>query len=76
MIHFASKQEFIEYLRLTLIPDLVSSGRKATAEDFLEAIHWMNVEETKPTEPENSKDWPFHGKPAATVEGGNIDTQG
>lgn len=39
--NFDSKEEFIEYLEDTLIPDLIDSGLDATANDFKEAIYWM-----------------------------------
>jgi hypothetical protein len=39
--NFGTKEEFIEYLRNTLIPDLRAAGNEATAEDFEEAIEWM-----------------------------------
>lgn len=38
---FKSKEEFINYLELTLIPDLDDSGATFTAEDFREAIYWL-----------------------------------
>lgn len=41
--NFKTKEEFIDYLRNTLIPDLIASGNEATAEDFEEAIEWMTV---------------------------------
>jgi len=39
---FDSKEDFINFLENTLIPDLKASGTDATAEDFEEAIYWMN----------------------------------
>ena len=36
-----SKQEFIEYLTYTLIPDFKESGLEATAEDFETAVYYM-----------------------------------
>lgn len=39
--NFKTKQEFIDYLEDTLIPDLRGSGSDATADDFEEAIMWM-----------------------------------
>ena len=36
-----SKEEFIEYLTYTLIPDLKDSGLDATAEDFETAVHFI-----------------------------------
>jgi hypothetical protein len=36
-----SKQDFVEYLTDTLIPDLKESGMDATAEDFETAVHFM-----------------------------------
>ena len=43
--------DFIEYLKKTLIPDLIDSGRSATAEDFETAVFFM---ETIP-HPQNPK---------------------
>lgn len=39
--HFSTKEEFISFLKRTLIPDLKESGSICTAEDFEEAIYWM-----------------------------------
>jgi hypothetical protein len=36
-----TKQEFIDYLKDTLIPDLRDSGRDCTAADFCAAILFM-----------------------------------
>ena len=36
-----SKAEFIEFLEVTLIPDLKESGMDATAEDFETAVYYM-----------------------------------
>lgn len=36
-----TREEFIAYLRETLIPDLRESGRDATADDFQTAIEFM-----------------------------------
>ena len=47
MTLFGSKEKFIEYLKSTLIPDLKSSGSVSTAEDFEEAIYWMQKQEIK-----------------------------
>lgn len=44
-----SKQEFINYLKETLIPGLVEDGMTLTANDFREAIHWMEYEEVPTT---------------------------
>lgn len=41
MMNSETKEEFIRYLKETLIPDLQESGLDATAEDFEEAIYWM-----------------------------------
>lgn len=38
---FDSKEEFIQYLEDTLIPDLRAGGSDATADDFEEAIFWL-----------------------------------
>ena len=38
---WSSKEEFIEYLENTLIPDLQDSGSMATAEDFATAVRFM-----------------------------------
>ena len=35
--------DFIEYLKKTLIPDLIDSGRFATAEDFETAVFFMDT---------------------------------
>ena len=39
---FNSKEEYMDYLTHTLIPDLLKSGNDATANDFKEAIFWIN----------------------------------
>ena len=36
-----SKQDFISFLKHTLIPDLKESGMDATAEDFETAVYYM-----------------------------------
>lgn len=38
---FKNKEEYIDYLEDTLIPDLKEAGSDATAQDFEEAIHWL-----------------------------------
>lgn len=35
------KQSFINFLRETLIPDLIDSGTEATAEDFIIAVLFL-----------------------------------
>ena len=35
--------DFIEYLKKTLIPDLIDSGRFSTAEDFETAVFFMDT---------------------------------
>jgi hypothetical protein len=42
-----TKQEFINYLNDTLIPDLKQNGHEATAEDFEEAIFWLKSKEAE-----------------------------
>lgn len=44
---FDSATEFVEYLRDTLIPDLLESGRRSTAKDFEEAIHWITKKQER-----------------------------
>ena len=44
---FDSADEFVEYLRETLIPDLLESGRRSTAKDFEEAIHWITKKQQR-----------------------------
>jgi hypothetical protein len=39
--HFKTKEDFINFLKNTLIPDLRRSGTNETADDFEEAIYWM-----------------------------------
>jgi len=39
--NFETKEEFVDYLQNTLIPDLRASGRDGTAEDFEEALEWL-----------------------------------
>lgn len=39
--HEWTREEFIDYLRETLIPDLRESGRDCTADDFETAIEFM-----------------------------------
>ena len=41
--NFNNKNEFIDYLKNTLIPDLKEAGNNATAKDFEEAIHWLKL---------------------------------
>ena len=36
-----NKADFVEYLEVTLIPDLKESGLEATAEDFETAVYYM-----------------------------------
>ena len=38
---FNTASEYVAYLRETLIPDLRDSGSEATADDFDEAVHWL-----------------------------------
>ena len=38
---YKTKEDFINFLENTLIPDLKRSGNDATAEDFEEAIYWI-----------------------------------
>lgn len=38
---FETPQELANFLSGTLIPDLIDSGRYATAHDFMEAIYWL-----------------------------------
>lgn len=45
MTEWTSKQEFIEYLVDTLIPDLRESGRDCTADDFETAVRFMGGDE-------------------------------
>lgn len=40
-----TREDFVEYLITTLIPDLKESGRDATAEDFETAVSMIWVEE-------------------------------
>ena len=40
-----TKDDFIYYLKMTLIPDLRASGTNATAEDFETAIRWINSDD-------------------------------
>jgi hypothetical protein len=42
--NFENKEEFIEYLKETLIPDLECQGFNQLGEDFREAIYWMTGE--------------------------------
>lgn len=44
------KEDFINYLKQTLIPDLEESGMPATAEDFRTCIHFMLDDITVPIE--------------------------
>lgn len=39
--NFETAQYYINYLRNTLIPDLRDSGFDETADDFEEAIYWI-----------------------------------
>lgn len=39
----SSVNEYISYLTETLIPDLRTSGMDATADDFIDALLWMEV---------------------------------
>ncbi len=41
LIHSWTREEFIEYLTETLVPDLKESGRTCTAQDFETAIKFM-----------------------------------
>lgn len=41
-----TKAEFVEYLKSTLIPDLIESGRDMTALDFMASIEFINGAET------------------------------
>lgn len=41
--NFETAQDYINYLRNTLIPDLRDSGFDATADDFEEAIYWIEL---------------------------------
>ena len=36
-----NSEQFTLYLEQTLIPDLRASGSEATADDFAEAVHWI-----------------------------------
>jgi hypothetical protein len=36
-----TRKEFVQYLETTLIPDLIDSGREATASDFAVAIRFI-----------------------------------
>jgi hypothetical protein len=36
-----TRKEFVQYLETTLIPDLIDSGRDATASDFAVAIRFI-----------------------------------
>jgi hypothetical protein len=40
------KAEFVEYLKSTLIPDLLESGSEATAVDFMAAVEFINGAKT------------------------------
>lgn len=40
--NFKTQEEFVEYLELTLIPDLQKSNMHATAADFEEAVYWLS----------------------------------
>lgn len=44
MVNFISSEEFVSYLEDTLIPDLRESGSDATADDFEEAVFWIEHE--------------------------------
>lgn len=39
--NFATVGDYKEYIREVLIPDLLESGNESTAEDFEEAIYWL-----------------------------------
>jgi hypothetical protein len=41
-MNFKRPSEFTEYLRNTLVPDLLDSGSQATAEDFEEAVEHID----------------------------------
>jgi len=41
-MNFKRPSDFTEYLRNTLIPDLLDSGSQATAEDFEEAVEHID----------------------------------
>ena len=41
-----TKAEFVEYLKSTLIPDLIESERTMTALDFMAAIEFINGAKT------------------------------
>lgn len=41
------KQEFINYLTETLIPDLMESGHVATAQDFMRAVWFLENPDAK-----------------------------
>ena len=40
--NFTSPEDFAEYLEETLIPDLEANGSQATADDFKEAVYWID----------------------------------
>jgi hypothetical protein len=40
-LHYASPEDFIDFLNETLIPDLIDSGKYGIANDFMEAIFWI-----------------------------------
>ena len=42
MPNFDTVNDFVAYLTETLIPDLQDSGFEATADDFSEAVYWLN----------------------------------
>jgi hypothetical protein len=39
--NFKTKEQFINFLQNSLIPDLKESGKNETANDFMEAIYWI-----------------------------------
>ena len=46
---FRTKEEYVQFLQNTLIPDLRASGNDAMAEDFEEAIRWISGGGNTPT---------------------------
>ena len=47
MPNFTSSDDFIWYLRNTLIPDLRASGSDGHVEDYEEAIYWITFYKMK-----------------------------
>lgn len=53
MPSFETKEEFIEYLENTVIPDLKDESFKYTAKDFEEAVYWLRKSD-EPKEGQNT----------------------